>query len=159
MTVTQASGDCEINLNSLNSPVGYLTSILKDQTSCGSIENPWVFTGMREQSIQFNLYNFSGGGSTGNQAAKETCTVYLTIKERELHEYYTVCQSNKRQSAVYSSKSSHVEIRIHQRENEYFLVKFEGRLVFEICLQNVAREHMYHVSDLCDLVVSKLKEK
>ena len=107
---------------------GYLSSYVAHTRGCGSSASPWIIIADPGQIIQLELIDFSTHKHDSNIIS--CSSVYGFVLERSLGINQTICGSNQRQMALYTSKTNVVEIRLLRndkwREGE-FIVKYQGK--------------------------------
>ena len=61
---------------------GYLASIVTDESTCGSIDAPWILKMSKGQTIDLELYDFAVAGRRGADVGDDVsgvCHVYAII--------------------------------------------------------------------------------
>jgi hypothetical protein len=123
--------------------VGYLASVVTEETGCGSLDTPWLLRTLPGQTIRLRLLDFesasrqqaaaaSDGIGTSQQQQQRVCQVYAIIKEKSTTRTgETVCASSVREALVYSSVTNSVEVRIvsarkNHKNYTHFLLKYEA---------------------------------
>ena len=115
---------------------GYLSSLVTEETGCGSFDKPWWITVASGQRIKITLLDFGQSlfKEQECQCVGSTCYVYAVFKEGHMKNSQTVCAATTepRQRIVYSSTTSTVEVRIVSNRKmlgksaTHFLLQFEG---------------------------------
>lgn len=116
---------------------GYISSLITEDTGCGSIDTPWLLKAKPGQKINITLWDFDSinhkksGLVASHSGLPPPCHVYAIIKERTVTSSKTVCPKDSRTSHVFMSSGDTVEIRIVTKKQEkddhgYFLLKFQG---------------------------------
>jgi len=111
----------------LTDPSGYLSSHIANTRRCGSPSSPWVISANPGQIIQLELIDFTAPRPTSNIISCRY--VYGFILERSLGINQTICAGNRRQVALYTSKTNLIEIQLlksDKRVEGEFLIEFEG---------------------------------
>ncbi len=115
-------------------PSGYLASIVTDESTCGSIDAPWILKMSKGQTIDIELYDFAVASRQGADFVDDVagvCHVYAIIKEQAAQSSETICASHVRRSVAFRSTGHVLEIRLVTKrksaENGYFLLRYEGR--------------------------------
>ncbi|KAK2147098.1 hypothetical protein LSH36_570g05002 [Paralvinella palmiformis] len=111
---------------------GYLASIVTDETTCGSIDAPWILKMSKGQTIDLELYDFAVSTRDRDDFVDDVagvCHVYAIIKEQEAQSSETICGSHVRRSIAFRSMGHVLEIRLVTKrksaENGYFLLRYQ----------------------------------
>ena len=118
-------------------PTGYLSSIIADETNCGSRDCPWKVAVPSGQRIRISLLDFATSSRLPSDFIHDipkVCHVYAVVRENSIGASETVCGSNTRNNMVYTSMTNQLEIRItttapqkdDEDEGRYFLLKYTG---------------------------------
>lgn len=121
---------------------GYLSSLVTEETECGSFDSPWWLSVSPGQRLKLYLIDF--GSSLAKDAAvasqkSNNCHVLVVLKEafaKAAGESETVCAKGQRERHIYTSRDNIVEARIVQRKqnpNPQFLIRFEGQFPGFLC--------------------------
>lgn len=118
--------------------MGYLASVVSEETGCGVASSPWEVVARPGQRLTFTLYDFSRPVSSDTPLTSSglggtlQCNVYVVFKERELGRSTTVCGGGpERTREVYMSTSHAVEVRLTvgrmgDGRDRMFLVSYEA---------------------------------
>ena len=121
----------------LDSEAGYLSSLVTDDSGCGSTNTPWVIDVRPGQSVNFTLWDFNvqrndiaGNGAIGQYLGLVPfCNQYAVITERLLNKTTRICSGVERRRHVYTSNSTSVEIALFRSgssNDAQFLIQYEG---------------------------------
>lgn len=122
---------------------GYLSSLITDESGCGTEHTPWVIDTNPGQYINFTLWDFHiqrddivGAGAMGDYLGLPTyCHQYALITERLLNKTHRICAGSERTRHVYQSRSASVEVKLIRNGSPsagHFLLHFESE--YHICL-------------------------
>ena len=116
-----------------STPGGHIANIVTEETSCGSLDCPWLLRAPPGQSIKLTLHDFavfSRDLSGFIDDIPRVCHVYAVLKEESIKASETICASNVRTKWVYTSVTNSMEIRIvSKNKNAYFVLEYEGKHV------------------------------
>ncbi len=112
---------------------GYLSSQVTDDTSCGSIDHPWVIELSQGQQITFSIMDFTGSEGHVHNTEGPGCPIYGYISEPTLAKNSSICGGLSRERELYTSSSSRVQVQIPNLEirgsGAQFLLKYEGEAI------------------------------
>ncbi|KAK2161058.1 hypothetical protein LSH36_122g09058 [Paralvinella palmiformis] len=118
---------CSSNrITTLTDTAGYLSSYVTRTRGCGSSTSPWIISANPGQTIELELIDFSA--NEDNSKIISCRVIYGFILERALGINHTICAGSSRQTALYTSKTNSVEIRMikdNGKGKTEFLIKFE----------------------------------
>ncbi len=130
----------------LTSP-GTLSSLVTDETTCGSPQSPWVIEGAPGQRINVSVVNFERTASRNNQSTGGACQLFGHIIERSLNINRSLCGGSTRESHLYTSTSNVIEIHVlpvmMRQMTTNFLLNYSCKafFVFFICWNHINLLH------------------
>ncbi len=103
---------------------GVLSSIVTDDTGCGSLTSPWSIKMATGQRVSIRFTDFGWSGNSGDTR----CTPYAYIVEKSVGVNQTICGDSERERHVYTSTSDHVLIQIVPQDlrGAQFMLWFDG---------------------------------
>ena len=118
----------------ISSSLGYLASVVADDTGFGMVNCPWLIRVTAGRNIKLTLYNFAFTvpGLAGS-AGRSICETYLTIKENHRTKNITVCKGDTREREVYISETNAVHVNMlpargsGAEDSRKFIVRYEGK--------------------------------
>jgi hypothetical protein len=100
---------------------------------------PWIVRARNGQNLRISLYDFSLASRYKSESwlnmdgDREYCYVYAVIREQNGKKEATVCAGNQRETVVYSSTTSQVEIillDVDKDSAQNFIFKYEGNAYY-----------------------------
>ena len=114
--------------------VSHIANIVTEETTCGSLECPWLLKTPPGQKIKLILHDFAVSSRSSSDFVDDSpriCHVYAVIKGTTDQTDETICASNSRSQWVYSTVTNATKIWIvAQNTSAYFVLQYEGRLNF-----------------------------
>lgn len=102
-----------------------LSSLVTDETGCGSLETPWVISVSTGQRISLSMTDFNTA-----QSSNGNCIAHGYIIERDFQVNQTICGSGDRDGPLYESRGSTLELQIlpaaDRNMKGNFLINYKG---------------------------------
>ncbi len=113
----------------MTSQDGFLSSLMADETQCGSLSHPWVIEISEGQTVKISLLDFTAGEQSYDSQGG-ICDAYGYISEPDLGTNTSICGGVAREREILTSSSSRVQIQITPVQARggaaQFLLKYEG---------------------------------
>jgi len=106
---------------------GILSSHITDEIGCGSTRSPWIIKAKHGQTVELSLLDFKALDRARSHSLVTCSDIYGFVVEKTLNINQTICGQNTRESVIYRSKTSSVEIYIRKDSGSNFLIKYTGR--------------------------------
>lgn len=113
---------------------GYISSVVTDESGCGSAFCPWILEGKTGQRINITMLDFTAPPTTEVLAPGGDCSQYndyVILREEREGKSIGICGGIKRRKHVYTTVKHKVSVTIGtamQRENKgHFLLHYESK--------------------------------
>ncbi len=104
-----------------------LSSYQADTSGCGLPRSPWIIKTPSGQRVNISLVDFGWNAGEETEIARHPCTVYGYVLERSLGMNTTFCGGTSRESHVYLSASSEVEVALVPQTASAFLLTVRSK--------------------------------
>ncbi len=117
----------------ITSQRGFLSSLVTQESGCGTSSLPWRVTVKSGQKINISLYDFAMTETKYSSPVVNQCKVYAVIRERMVNRMrnITVCGALSRERNVYLSMTNQLEIGLVTGDltdtSPTYLVGYTGR--------------------------------
>jgi hypothetical protein len=102
----------------LTSTSGYISSLVTEETGCGSPDCPWLIEANPGQTIKVRLMDYARPEiENGQSPGLDMCRVYAVLKEESTRKSVTICGGNQRQVDVYTTTGNSLGVRILGKNN------------------------------------------
>ncbi len=130
----------------LQSPAGYLSSLMTEETGYGLAGCPWKIHVHSGQKVELSLLDFNLLAHFPNQEGLYQedyigwCPISLIVEEQENLKDIPLCNNVQRERPLYSSVTNEILVHfvIHQVQSPhyYYLIHYRGKLIPQLHLGN-----------------------
>lgn len=114
--------DCLAHVSPVTSNHGYIASVVTMESRVGTADCPWLITAKPGQRINITLHDFG----RANQSS-EICHAYAIVRERDLSQSRTICNTRQRKVHAYTTLAHSLEVRVlGTQKGRQFLLEYQG---------------------------------